>query len=72
MKRQWQLQRQGVVRADGQLRWDRAYQLLLSRSPPPEARPAALPHSRPVQEVPNANSAVCARLDPAPSPDPDD
>ncbi len=72
MKRQWQLQRQGVARPDGQLRWDRAYQLLLSWTQPPEAGPPQLPSRRPVQEVLDANSGVCARLDPAPSADPDD
>ena len=71
MKRQWQMRRQVVARPDGQLRWDRAYQLLLDWTQPPQAAPPALPSALPPQEVQHADSRLCAGLDPTPSADPD-
>lgn len=36
MKRQWQVHRRVLPRVDGQLRWDRAYQLLVDWTRPSE------------------------------------
>jgi len=49
MKRKWQAQRQTVARSDGQLRWNRAYQLLLHATQAPEAAPPLLPEQLPMR-----------------------
>ena len=61
MPRRWQLRRTPTPYSDGQHRWDRAYQLLLSWTTP------TLP-----QEATNAQCDLCPGLDAQPSPDPND
>jgi hypothetical protein len=71
MQRQWQVRRTTVAAANGQQRWDHAYQLLVrwaTTSQPPPVAPAPLPR----QEVPHARSGVYPRLDDAPSAAADD
>jgi hypothetical protein len=69
MERQWQRRRRLVAQADGQRRWDRAFQALLQWSAP---APGALRvPGIPIQEVDDESGGVGACLDPAPSADPD-
>jgi hypothetical protein len=65
MKHQWHPRRALVVTPDGQQRWDRAYQSLLTWGQPP-ALPRPSPadqEARESQEGPHARSGICARLD---------
>jgi uncharacterized protein (UPF0548 family) len=69
MERQWQKRRRLVAQADGQRRWDRAFQALLQWS---AHEPGALKGlGAATQEVDDESSGVCACLDAAPSADPD-
>jgi hypothetical protein len=68
MKHQWQVRRTAVAVANGQQRWDHAYQLLVrwaTTSPPEQGRPVPpMPiWAQDVQEVSHACSRLCARLD---------
>jgi hypothetical protein len=76
MKRQWRTRRQLLPQLDGQRRWDRAYQLLLEWTGPPESGETAgstpipaesppVPARRSPQEVEHASGHVGARLDAA-------
>ena len=69
MERQWQKRRRLVAQADGQRRWDRAFQALLQWSAPEPGR-LKVP-GVPKQEVDDESSGVCTCLDPAPSADAD-
>lgn len=65
--RSWRLRRRPAPRPDGQQRWDRAYRYLLQwtqLSTPIQPEPG--------QEDSHDRRSVCARLDPAPSPDTND
>lgn len=81
MHHQWRLRRETVSVADGNRRWDRAYQLLLEWGDPvaPVPNPitqTAVPmlrsgtHQR-WEEVPHADRRLRARLNPQPSAEPD-
>lgn len=72
MKREWQITRTTMPIPNAQQRWDRAYHLLLQWAN--LARPAAMSvlSSLPTQEVSDASSAICARIDEPPSPAPND
>ena len=66
MKHAWKTRRTLLPQADGQRRWDQAYQLLLqwtqaSVPPPPQT----------TEEVAHVSSDLCAGLDPKASADPD-
>jgi hypothetical protein len=71
MKQHWHAHRTLVVRPDGQQRWDRAYQHILAWSQLP-AQPTQDPRIQEVgegqnaQEVAQARSGLCARLDAEP------
>src|SRR5262245_62003013 len=71
MKRQWALRRAMVATADGQRRWDRAYQRLLSWTMP-NPQPPVPSASEQLAEVADASSGLCAGLDPAPGAGADD
>lgn len=63
MKREWQINRTTVAQANGQQRWDQAYQLLLrwaQAHPPAAATPLPAP---PSQEVSHASSGVRTGVD---------
>lgn len=67
MKAEWTLSRTLMVRADGQRRWDIAYQLLMgwmNTEQVPEC-----PHQ---QEEHNGNRPVRTSIDPTPATDSDD
>lgn len=64
MKHQWKTRRTLVPQTDGQRRWDQAYQLLVQWTPP-----AVAPPPQPTEEVPHADSHLCARLDLPTGPD---
>ena len=76
MKRQWQVHRRVLPRVDGQLRWDRAYQLLVEWTTPGEAARCLTDGARSRadsdvdsdEEVEHAYRQLCARLDAAASP----
>jgi hypothetical protein len=81
MPHQWRLRRETVSVADGNPRWDRAYQLLLEWGDPAalQPKPIAQPlvptirsgtHQR-WEEVPHAERRLRARLTPQPSAEPD-
>ena len=63
--RQWQVQRQLLPCPEGQQRWDRAYQLLLSWTQS-NAQTQQIRRPSPIQqqEVTHASSTVCPRLRP--------
>ena len=62
MKTNWQLERNFIVRPDGQRRWDYVYQYLLQWAMESTAdQPSA--SNRP-QEEQYANRHLCPRLDP--------
>ena len=69
MKRQWRTRREWVELADGQCRWDRAYQYLLRWASPivPEQSLPAASGSLPTQEVCDENRRVCPSVDPTSS-----
>lgn len=70
MKRQWQVHRQFQAAAEGERRWDQAYQQLLKwdfRSERP-AVPLLRPPSLPSLEVTHENGYLCTRIDRAPDP----
>ncbi len=73
MKRKWQVRRELVERADGQRRWDRAYQLILGWGMSAQTTEAikqamvVLPAMDP-EEVCNESSCICARINTASSP----
>ena len=70
MKHQWRACRTFQPHPDAQRRWDRAYQLLLEWTLPPEqATDQLLPHNP--TEVAHAHSHVCPCLHPTPGPDTD-
>jgi hypothetical protein len=64
--RQWQVQRQLLPCPEGQQRWDRVYQLLLSWTQA-NAQDQQTPNLSPIQnqEVHHASSPLCPRLRPA-------
>ena len=62
MQRQWRIRRQAVAVADGQRRWDRAYQHLL-RWTQPCPQPATTACERQTVEVEHARSGLCAGVD---------
>jgi hypothetical protein len=69
MERQWRKRRRFVAQADGQRRWERAFQALRQWSAP---EPGALKGSGiPSQEVDDESGGICTGLDPAPSADAD-
>lgn len=61
MKRQWQIRRHLLATADGQQRWDRAYQALL-RWTGPAAVQTVTTSERETGEVRDAGSGVCTGL----------
>lgn len=65
MKHQWQVRRTTVLAADGQQRWDHAYQLLVrwATTSVPEQGQIVPPALIPPQEAYRACSSICARLD---------
>lgn len=65
MKRQWKIHRKVQKLPDGQLRWDRAYQLMLEIVRTVEAIP-----TQTRVEVQDARSDLCQGVDPATSPNP--
>ena len=79
MHHQWRLRRETVSVADGNRRWDRAYQLLLEWGDPAARQPGSQTlaptirsgtHQR-WEEVPHADRRLRARLNPQPSAEPD-
>ena len=72
----WRLCRRSSPRPDGQQRWDRAYRYVVQWTQPPQPYPGAIlprPRSASGQEEDHDDrSSLCARLDPAPSADPND
>jgi hypothetical protein len=79
MHHQWRLRRETVSVADGNRRWDRAYQLLLEGADPAAPQPMSRTlaptirwgtHQR-WEEVPHADRRLRSRLDPQPSSEPD-
>ena len=64
MKRKWVKRREFVPQADGEQRWDRAYQYLLQWAKEMEAHPQmSSDHlTHPKQEVDDERSDVCAGL----------
>ena len=85
MHHQWRLRRETVSVADGNRRWDRAYQLLLEWVSPDPAAPHSLPkpvtpthvptirsgtHQR-WEEASHADRRLRTRLNPQPSAEPD-
>jgi hypothetical protein len=72
MKREWHISRTTLAQANGQQRWDQAYQLLLrwaQAHPPAAATPLPAP---PSQEVSHASSGIRAGVDEPSSPTADD
>lgn len=69
MATDWLVHRTLSLRPDGQRRWDLAYQLLAQWTREHD-RQRVLPPAAP-QEVTDGNRALCSRLDPPSSPDPD-
>ena len=74
MKRQWRTRRQLIESADGQRRWDRAYQCLLRwGSQVVLERPAeAVTGAQPIQEVSDESGSVRASFDPTSGTGPND
>jgi hypothetical protein len=73
MKHHWKIRRQLKPYPDGQQRWDRAYQYLLrwtTSEPPMQSSVSETPN--PNQEVNDADSNLCSRVDPAPGARPND
>lgn len=68
MNQSWQVHREIIAQADGQRRWDRAYQLLLRWAD--ETLPASSPLI--TQEDDHACCRVCPGLDQSPTADPHD
>ena len=78
MKRQWQVRRRVLPRVDGQLRWDRAYPLLVDWTTPSAVARCQTDGVRALadadvssdedEEVPHAYRQRCARLDATASP----
>ena len=72
----WRLRRRSSPRPDGQQRWDRAYRCVVQWTQPPQLCPAAIPppprSASGQEEDHDDRSSLCAGLDPAPSPDPND
>jgi hypothetical protein len=77
MKRSWRLRRQTSPSADGQRRWNQAYQLLLEWTTPTERLSVSVSTSRPAptslparaqQEEDHAHCLVSSGLDAATSP----
>ena len=65
MKRRWQIRRHLVATPDGQLRWDQAYQALLSwTQPDPRCHPTPQDDCATRLEVNHARGNLCAGLDP--------
>ena len=69
MKRKWQVSRLLTAQADGQRRWDVAYQLLWQWSQEAETQVKAT--VVPKQEKSNEYSPICTRIDSPPSTDTD-
>ena len=70
-KQSWQVSRSGIVRSDGERRWDYAYQFLLQWAM--ESDTGTQPVSSALaQEDPHGNRSVCPRLDQPPATRPDD
>ncbi|GAC1509554.1 MAG: hypothetical protein NVS1B6_16680 [Steroidobacteraceae bacterium] len=72
MKRQWQIRRTALTAADGQQRWDRAYQQVLIWTSP--APPTLVVTTSGAQEAEgkHARSDVCASINAAAGTDADD
>src|SRR5262249_13080150 len=74
MKHDWRTNRRLQPHPDGQLRWDRAYQLVLgwaAAGDEPRRSHALGPAAALAQETIDEDRDLCARLDPAPGADPD-
>jgi hypothetical protein len=71
MKHQWRVRRQTTPYADGQRRWDRAYQLLLQWATTSTGLAPADARATGDQEVRDACGRVCPGLDHDPSPSTD-
>jgi hypothetical protein len=69
MKQKWQISRSLTAQADGQRRWDVAYQLLWQWSR--EAETQVTTTGVPKQEKSNECSPICTRIDRSPSTDTD-
>ncbi len=67
----WQVTRSGIVRSDGERRWDYAYQFLLHWAMERDTGNSPVP-SAPAQEDSHGNRPVCPRLDQPSAADPDD
>ena len=73
MKRRWQIRRHLKPCLDGQQRWDRAYQYLLRWTSTEWLAQTDVPGAlNPSQEVDDAHSHLCPRVDSAPGARPDD
>lgn len=70
MKRQWQVHRQFQAAAEGERRWDQAYQQLLQWALRSERPAVPLPPRNfpPLLEVTHENGYLCTRIDRAPDP----
>jgi hypothetical protein len=66
-RRPWQVQRTLVASDDGLRRWDLAYQLLLRWATEPTAGGAEAPLPPHVEEVSDADCALCPGLDEPPA-----
>jgi hypothetical protein len=79
MHHQWRLRRETVNVADGNRRWDRAYQLLLEWGDPAAVQPIAQTLTPTIrsnsqqrwEEVSDADRRLRSRLNPQPSAEPD-
>jgi uncharacterized protein (UPF0548 family) len=74
MKRQWRIRRQVTEYADGQQRWDKAYQHLLQWATTAEQASTlkSMTNSPTPQEVCDASGCLPASIDEPPSAEPDD
>ncbi len=68
MRHNWEVRRTLQPEADGQRRWDRAYQALLNGASQ-EANPldAVVAHRPPQREVQHESRNLCSRVDPTAS-----
>src|SRR5919199_4824341 len=66
MKRRWRICRQLIPQANGQQRWNQAYQLLLRWS---QQQPVEIATDSPlIEEVKNESGSLCSCLNPTSSP----
>ena len=72
MQREWRIRRALLGTADGQRRWDRAYQDLLAWTCPDQVAPTTLVGERVRKESADAGRDLCAGVDATPGAGADD